>query len=94
MVGQVNAQQLSIIFKREKKVAADMAMVVVILVACLGSMLVIKLVFQSSFPKLYDLFYPWAFTMTYLNSSINPFLYLIRNEELRNALRSSVSSCF
>ena len=94
MVGQVNAQQLSIIFKREKKVAADMAMVVVILVACLGPMLVIKLVFQSSFPKLYDLLYPWAFTMTYLNSSINPFLYLIRNEELRNALRLSVSSCF
>lgn len=94
MVGQVDAQQLAIIFRREKKVAADMAIVVVVLVGCLGPMLVIKLVLQSSFPKIYDLLYPWAFTMTYLNSSINPFLYLIRNGELRSALRSGVFSCF
>ncbi|XP_078342366.1 uncharacterized protein LOC144628177 [Oculina patagonica] len=94
IVGQVDAQQLSVIFRREKKVAVDMAIVVVVLVACLGPMLVIKLILQSSFPKIYDVLYPWAFTMTYLNSSINPFLYLIRNEELRSALRLVVSPCF
>ncbi len=94
IVGQVDAQQLSVIFRREKKVAVDMAIVVVVLVACLGPMLVVKLILQSSFPKIYDLLYPWAFTMIYLNSSINPFLYLIRNEELRSALRLVVSACF
>ena len=94
MVGQVNAQQLSAIFGREKKVAVDMAIVVVILFACLGPMIVIKLAFQSSLPEIYDLLYPWAFTMTYINSSINPFLYLKRNGELRRAVRSVVSSCF
>lgn len=94
MVGQVNAQQLSAIFRREKKVAVDMAIVVVILFACLGPMIVIKLAFQSFLPEIYDLLYPWAFTMTYINSSINPFLYLKRNGELRRAVRSVVSSYF
>lgn len=94
MVGQVNAQQLSAIFRREKKVAVDMAIVVVILFACLGPMIAIKLAFQSFLPEIYDLLYPWAFTMTYINSSINPFLYLKRNGELRRAVRSVVSSWF
>ena len=94
MVGQLDVQQMSVIFLREKKVAVDMAIVVVILFACLGPMIVIKLAIFSSFPKLYDLLYPWAFTMTYINSSINPFLYLKRNGELRSAVRSVVCSCF
>lgn len=94
MVGQLDAQQLSVIFLREKKVAVDMAIVVVILFACLGPMIIIKLAIFSSFPKLYDLLYPWAFTMTYINSSINPFLYLTRNGELRSAVRSVVCSRF
>ena len=94
MVDKVNAPQLSAIFGREKKVAVDMAIVVAILFACLGPMIVIKLVFQSFLPEIYDLLYPWAFTMTYINSSINPFLYLKRNGELRRAVRSVVSSCF
>ena len=94
MVDQANAQQLSVIFRREKKVAADMALVTVVLVACLGPTLVLQLAIQYSFPKIYDLLYPWAFTMIYLNSSINPFLYLLRNGELRSAVRSSAPSCF
>ena len=94
MVDQANAQQLLVIFRWEKKVAADMALVTVVLVACLGPMLVVKLAIQHSFPRMYDLLYPWGFTMIYLNSSINPFLYLLRNGELRSAVRSSVPSCF
>ena len=94
IVDQANTQQLSVIFRREKKVAADMALVTVVLVACLGPTLVLQLAIQYSFPKIYDLLYPWAFTMIYLNSSINPFLYLLRNGELRSAVRSSVPSCF
>ena len=93
MVGQLDAHQLSAIFRREKKVAVDMAIVVVILFACLGPMIIVKLVF-SSLVDIHDLLYPWAFTMTYINSSINPFFYLIRNRELRNASRSVVRSCF
>jgi len=94
IVGQVSAQQLSVIFRRERKVAADMAIVVLVLVACLGPVLLMNMTLQLVFPEIYArVFYPWAFTMIHLNSSINPFLYLKRNEELRNALRSVVRSC-
>ena len=93
MVGQVGAQQLSVIFRREQKVAVDMIIVVVVLVACLGPSFGVKVVFYLRYLELHGLLYPWAFTMLYLNSSINPLLYLKRNRELRNALRSVVSSC-
>jgi len=75
IVGQVSAQQLSVIFRREKKVAADMAIVVLILVACLGPIPGINMILQLGFPVIHARVYPWAFTMIYLNSSINPFLY-------------------
>ena len=88
IVGQVGAQQLSAIFRREKKVAADMVIIVVVLVACLGPVLGNNMILKLRYLRIYDLLYPWTFTMMYLNSSINPFLYLTRNRELRSALRS------
>ena len=93
MVDQVGAQQLSVLFRREQKVAVDMVIVVVVLVACLGPLLWVNLVFYLRYLEIHGLLYPWAFTMLYLNSSINPLLYLKRNRDLRNALRSVVSSC-
>ena len=45
-VGQVGAQQLSVIFRREKKVAADMVIVVMVLVACLGPILGVNIKFS------------------------------------------------
>ena len=92
MVGQVGAQQLSVIFRREVKVAADMVIVVVVLVACLGPIFVTNMALQS-FLEIRARLYPWAFTMMYLNSSINPLLYLTRNRELRSALGSVLRSC-
>ena len=92
MVGQVGAQQLSVIFKREQKVAADMVIVVVILVACLGPILGNNMLLQFRYLHIYGRLYPWTYTMMYLNSSINPFLYLTRNRDLRSALRSVVRS--
>ena len=94
VVGKINAQQLSVVFRREKKVTADMAIVLVVVIACLGPILVLKFAVQSSHPEIYDLLYPWAYTMIYLNSSINPLLYMTRNGELRRALRPIVCSCF
>ena len=95
IVSQVGSQQLSVIFRREHKVAADMIIVVMVLLACLGPVLVIYMVSQFQFPEIHrdDRLHPWAFTMMYLNSSINPILYLTRNTELRSALRSVVLSC-
>ena len=93
MVDRIRAQQLSVILRREKKVAADMVIVVVVLVACLGPILGNNMVLHFRHLEIYALLYPWTFTMMYLNSSINPLLYLTRNKELRSALRSVVRSC-
>ena len=92
IVGQVGAQQLSVIFRREVKVAADMVIVVAVLVACLGPIFVTNMALQR-FLEIRARLYPWAFTMMYLNSSINPLLYLTRNRELRRALGSVLRSC-
>ena len=92
MVDQVGAQQLSVILRREKKVAADMVIIVVVLVACLGPILGNNMVLHFRYVEIYGRLYPWTFTMMYLNSSINPLLYLTRNRELASALRSVVVS--
>lgn len=79
-------QQLSIIFKREKKVAVDMFIVIIALLICLGPAMVVQIIFSHFFHQLYDLFYSWSFTLIYLNSCINPVLYIVRKKELRNFL--------
>ena len=93
MVDQVGVKQLSVMLRREKKVAADMVIVVVVLVACLGPILGNNIVLHFRYVQIYGRLYPWTFTMMYLNSSINPVLYMTRNRELRSALRSVVRSC-
>ena len=92
----VNQQQLAVIFRREKKVAFDMVIVTAAVIACLGPLLVNQLFFHF-FPTLYNVYkllYPWTFTMIYLNSFINPVLYITRNEELRSALKAVTPFCF
>ena len=93
VVDTVNQQQLVIIFRREKKVALDMFIVAVAVIACLGPILIMQL-FYRPFPKLYERVYPWAFTMVYLNSLINPVLYITRNKELRSAMKAVTPFCF
>ena len=93
MVGQVGAKQLSVIFRREKKVATDMVIVVAVLVVCLAPILGINVAYNLQYHEIHAHFYSWAFIMMYLSSSINPVLYFTRNEELRSALRSVIRSC-
>ena len=96
VVDTVSQQQLLVIFRREKKVALDMLIVAVAVIACLGPLLVNQLLYKF-FPNLfnlYNLLYPWTFTMIYLNSSINPVLYISRNQELRSALKAVTPFCF
>ena len=94
IVGLVVAQQLSVIFRRKLKIATDMVIVVLALLACLGPILVTNMALQSSrYLEIRARLYPWAFTMMYLNSSMNPLLYLARNRELRSAVQSVLFSC-
>ena len=91
-VDTVNQQQLVIMFRREKKIALDMLIVSVAVIACLGPIL-IMLLLATPFPKLYERAYPWAFTMMYLNSFINPVLYITRNKQLRSAMKAVTPFC-
>ena len=96
VVDTVNQQQLAVIFRREKKVAFDMVIVTAVVIASLGPLLVNQLFFHF-FPKLYNVYkllYPWTFTMIYLNSFINPVLYITRNKELRIAMKAVTPFCF
>ena len=68
MVGQVGAQQLPLLFRRELKIATDMVIVVVVLVACLGPIMGINIVSHFRSLEIHGYLDPWAFTMMYLNS--------------------------
>ena len=83
----VPSQQLSIILGREKRVAKDMFIVMVVLWFCAIPKLVV-VIFSQSLGNLYNYPYLWSTTLTLLNSCINPVLYLKRNSALRGAVRS------
>ena len=85
----VSSQQLSIILRRERRVAKDMFIVTLVLVLCVIPK-VAAIVFSEPLRKLnlYYALYLWSTTLTLLNSCINPVLYLSRDSELRSALKS------
>ena len=83
----VSSQQLLAILKREKRVAVDMFIVTSALVICLLPKLVVVSFYQS-LSSLYNSLYVCASTLMLLHSSINPVLFLLRNSELRSAVRS------
>ena len=86
----VSGQNVSILFRREKKAAIDMIIVIAVLMLCLAPAVVVNL-FESSFAaEEYELLYVWSVALMYINSSINPVIYLVRNTEIRHAVRSTV----
>ena len=83
----VSGQNLPAIFRREKKAAIDMLIVIAVLMLCLAPTLVSNM-FKSFVGEHYELFYVWSRTLIFINSSINPVIYLVRNSEIRNAVRA------
>ena len=83
----VSGQNLSAIFRREKKAAIDMLIVIAVLMLCLAPTLVSN-VFKSFVGEHYELFYVWSRTLIFINSSMNPLIYLARNSAIRNAVRA------
>ena len=81
----VAAQQLSAILLREKRVTKDMLIVTILLFVTLAPVFAITLFSES---LLHDVLFCWAYTMVYLNSSLNPILFLSRNKNLRSAVKS------
>ena len=90
VAGQAVMQPLSQVFRREKKVAMDMAIVILALLLSLAPMLLNK-INEKLFPKLYAALQPWALTMVFLISSFNPLLYMLRNKALRDRMKSILS---
>ena len=80
-------QQVSVVFRREKKVALDMGIISLVLFLSLSPGLLNKIV-EAKWPKLYIFFYPWTLTMVFLVSLLNPIIYTLRNKTLRIRIKS------
>ena len=85
----VTQQQFSVVLRREKKMAQDMAMIGLLLVLSLTPVPLNKITASTSL-KLYATLQPWALTMPFLISSINPIIYTWRNKALRDGMKAVV----
>jgi len=86
----VAAHQMEAVMRREKKVAVDMCVVAIFLTASLIPAMTMKF-FEFYYPRVHSIVLPWSLTIAFLTSSINPVFYLIRNRNLRNAVKSLVN---
>ena len=80
-------QQVSVVFRREKKVALDMAIISLVLFLSLSPQLLNNII-EASKPELYIFLQPWTLTMVFIISSLNPIIYMRRNKSLRIWMRS------
>lgn len=79
----------SIILRREKKAFFDMLVIIVVLVLCLVPSLVYRwfdVILSDGFEPLQVL----STNLIYINSSLNPIVYLVRNVDIRRALKSLI----
>lgn len=83
----VSGQNLSALYKREKKAAKDVFTVVVVLLIFLTPVLVVNM-FQEILHENFEVMYAWSTSILFINSSINPVIYFVRNEEIRDAIRT------
>ncbi|KAL9969523.1 hypothetical protein ACROYT_G021745 [Oculina patagonica] len=86
----VAAHQMSTLFRREKKVALNMWIVAIFLLASLTPILSMK-IFEVHYPRVHAIAFPWSLTVPSMTSCINPVIYLRRNVELRNAVKSMMN---
>ena len=86
----VAAHQMEAVMRREKQVAVDMCVVAIFLSASLIPAMTMKF-FEFYYPRVHSIVLPWSLTIAFLTSSINPVFYVIRNRNLRNAVKSLVN---
>ena len=80
-------QQVSMVFRPEKKLALDMAIISLVLMLSLSAQLLNK-TNEAKSPKLYIFVQPWTLTLVFLISSLNPIIYMLRNKALRIGMKS------
>jgi len=86
----VAAHQMSAVMRREKHVAVNMCVVAIILPASLMPAISMKF-FELRYPRVHAIALPWSLTIPFLTSSINPVFYLVRNPNLRSAVKSIIN---
>ena len=85
----VAAQQMSVVMRREKKVAVNMCVVAIFLTVSLIPVMSMKF-FELRYPRVHSIAFPWSLTVPFLTSSFNPVFYLVGDSNLRNAVKSIV----
>ena len=90
VVETVSGNNLSAIFRREKKAAIDMLIVITVLLTCLAPALAVD-ISRLFFPDRFDVLWLWSNSLVYVNSSINPVIYWTRKSDIRLAVKSMLS---
>ena len=90
VVDAISGNNLSFIFKREKKAAIDVIIVIAVLLLCLAPSIVVN-IFVVSFNDKFGVLRLWCVSLVYMNSSINPVIYVVRKSDIRRAVKSILS---
>ena len=90
VVEAVSGDNLSVIFRREKKAAIDMIIVIAVLLLCLAPSVPVN-IFAVSFPDKSGVLRLWCASLVYANSSINPVIYCVRKRDIRRAVKAILS---
>ena len=90
VVEAVSGDNLSVIFRREKKAAIDMIIVIAVLLLCLAPSVPVN-IFVVSFPDKSGVLRLWCASLVYANSSINPVIYCVRKRDIRRAVKAILS---
>ena len=85
----VSGQNSSALYRREKKAAKDVFTVVIVLLIFLTPVLVVNM-FQEILHENFEVMYAWSTSILFINSSINPVIYFVRNGEIRDAIRTMI----
>lgn len=92
VVEALSGNSSSVIFRREKKAAIDMIIVIAVLLLCLAPGLAVDMLrYRLFFPDKFDVLCLWCTSLLYLNSTINPVIYLVRKTGIRHAVKSILS---
>ena len=87
VVEAVSGNNLSVIFRREKKAAIDMIIVIAVLLLCLAPSIPVNIFLVSSADKS-GVLRLWCASLVYVNSSINPVIYCVRKHDIRRAVKA------
>lgn len=90
VVEVVSGNNLSVIFRREKRAAIDMFIVIAVLLICLAPALAVD-ISRLFFPDRFGCLWLWSNSLVYVNSSINPVIYWARKSDIRRAVKSMLS---